>query len=222
MCIHNRWIRCAFRFVLCAICVFGLYVHASAASGKIQLIWYFTVLSNVLVFIYFLYLLILDLISGDDYSESMLAKGAVTMCILLAGIVYNLFLSHMTGAGGVPLVGNLYVHILTPCLVFADYFLFTPKGTMRFSYPLLWAILPIIYLAAVFARVALGGASFSSGQRTSYYPYPFLDVNSLGAAQVIGNIVLISVGYIALGYLFVLLDRMLAKIPSSAKDQSLK
>jgi hypothetical protein len=209
MCIRNRVLRRLYRLLLCLVCGWGIYVHLTGTPNPLYLLWYFTLISNVLVFVYFVNLLVKDLVRGRRFHEGPRAKGAITMCIVLTGVVYNVVLGQMFGKGSIPLAGNLYVHILTPILVFADYLLFSPKGEFGILCPWLWTLIPLLYLVAIYLRVYLGGAPFPGHGTTSYYPYPFLDIDLYGIQQVATNLVTMAVGYVLSGYLYVLLDRIL-------------
>ncbi len=57
---------------------------------------------------------------------------------------------------------NLLVHIATPCLVVLDWFLFAPKGRLRWFDPLLWLLIPLGYLGFSWLWAAAGGASATS------------------------------------------------------------
>lgn len=192
------------------ICEAGLVLqYASAANfgNAAMLSCYYTILSNILCFLYFAFLV------AARPKENPVVKGAVTMCIALTGIVYHLMLSGaMAAAGGnsALFIGNYIVHTVVPLMVLFDYLLFTPKGTFNSFSPLWWTLIPIAYLIFAVIRAEVGTGLFSGfGGKPSRYPYPFMDFDLLGSGKAALYIVIIAVAYIALGYLFYVIDRLL-------------
>ena len=65
--------------------------------------------------------------------------------------------------------------------------------------PLFAAFFPIVYVA-----VSMIAAQFLTGD--GKYLYPFLNVDTLGVGAVVLNIVLLTVAFLAVGYLGVVVD----------------
>ncbi|MDR1428134.1 MAG: Pr6Pr family membrane protein [Bifidobacteriaceae bacterium] len=99
------------------------------------------------------------------------------------------------------------IHIITPCLVIADWFAFSPKGRLRLFDPVLWAGPPYAYLAFVFIWAATGH-DFGEGRS---YPYSFVDVDAHGVGGVAVQIGVLSVALIGFGYGYLAADRALAR-----------
>jgi len=97
-------------------------------------------------------------------------------------------------------------------MVFFDYLLFTPKGSFKSFDPLTWTLIPIAYLIFAVVRAEISPLMFSGfGGTSSRYPYPFMDFDLLGTGKGILIIIVMSVIYIAMGYLLYVLDRLLGK-----------
>ena len=86
--------------------------------------------------------------------------------------------------------------------------LFVPKGALRFYHPPVWIILPLVYAAAMLIRGHFGGMLINQ----SRYPYPFMDVDVLGAGRVAATIAVLVLVFVLIGELMVLLDHLLARI----------
>lgn len=179
---------------------------------------YYTVLSNLLCLVWVVLLIIRtirDLRSEGARGHSTPSarwSGAVMMAITVTMIVYLLVLvpsAFVQGGDYVPfsLTDNL-IHVITPCLLIVDWLLFVPKGRLRWTDPLLWTLIPYAYLAFAIIYGGLGG-EFAPGVS---YAYPFLDVATLGAAGVAGWVVVLSIALVAVGYLYIVIDRLLARI----------
>jgi hypothetical protein len=138
---------------------------------------------------------------------------AVMMAITVTMLVYLVVLVpyvYVQGGGDYrpfTLTDDL-IHIVTPCLVIVDWFLFAPKGRLRLFDPVLWAIPPYLYLAFAFIWPALGG-DFGGGQR---HPYPFMDVGALGVGGVAFQILVLTAALVGFGYIYVGADKLLARV----------
>lgn len=139
------------------------------------------------------------------------AKGLSLICILVTGTVYHMLLAGSFG-GFAPLTlgwwGNELVHTVVPVLCALDYLLFDTKGRLNWRCPLVWMLAPCGYFAMTVA-IARAGIKFP-GSHTAY-PYPFLDVWTLGWGPVLRSAAMMAAGFLALGYVLVALDRLLEK-----------
>lgn len=214
MYIKNNVFKTVYRLLFLFVCEAGIILqYASIPKASVgMLTCYYTVLSNILCFIYFAYLVVVR-----PGRENAVIKGAVTMCIALTGIVYHLLLtgimeSNVANVSDALNVGNYIVHTVVPLMVFIDYLFFTPKGTFKSLSPLAWTVIPLAYLAFAIIRAEVGTGLFSGfGGAKSRYPYPFMDFDLLGTGKAVLYIIVIAVAYIALGYFFYLFDRLLGK-----------
>jgi len=179
---------------------------------------YYTVLSNLLCLVWTALLIVRTIrdLRADGprgcSTPSARWSGAVMMAITVTMIVYLVVLvpsAFVQGGDYVPfsLTDNL-IHVVTPCLLIADWLLFVPKGRLRWTDPLRWTLIPYAYLAFALVYGGLGG-EFSPGKT---YAYPFLDVDTIGVGGVAGWILVLSVALLAVGYLYVVVDRLLARI----------
>lgn len=214
--ISHRGVALAYRLIALVLILTGLARITGILSPDPQ--WnsllYYTVQSNVLCLVWVLVLtwatardLVRRGVRGFSVPSARMS-GAVMMAITVTMCVYLFVLvpsSFVQGSNYVPfsLTDNL-IHIFTPCLLILDWALFVPKGLFRAADPLRWALIPLAYL--VFALVFGGlGGEFAPGQS---YPYPFLDVATLGVAGVAAWVAGLTVALIGVGYVFVAIDRL--------------
>ena len=178
----------------------AIQFHATlAATGSVAetlwiLIRFFTILTNLLVALTFTALAL-----GKTVSSFWL--GGVTLAIILVGIIYMLLLRGLLELSGGAVVADNILHKIIPVAVPLYWLAFATKGQLKPSAPLLWMLYPLAYLAYAMARGAAEGA----------YAYPFIDVGSLGVAQVAINVAAIAAGFVACGFGLVLLDRSLGQ-----------
>ena len=174
---------------------------------------YFTDVSNLLCFLYFLVAVVYGVVCLRRSTGPRVClprvKGAVTFSIAITLLVNHFVLCGtpwLVTAGHFDLA-NLLAHYLVPLLVILDLILFDPKGGMRPVDPVLYALIPLAYLLYTFVRAKVGGP-IVDGQ---YYPYPFLDVSVLGVAAVARNIAVLALGFFAFAYAGYAVDRILGR-----------
>ena len=226
MYIRNRIARKGYRMVYLLLCICGIilqYAHASMQGGNscLMLTAYYTMLTNIMCFVYFGYLVVVD-----REHENPMVKGGIVMGIVLTGLGYHLLLSMAdVSLGGTTTpfftFSNLCVHTFTPLLAIVDYLLFTPKGEYKWYYPFAWLVLPALYMIFIFIRAAVSSNVFYGYDGTSRYPYPFIDVDVLGGGKVTLMILLMVVIYVALGFASYGVDKLLAYVDRRIKAKKL-
>ncbi len=220
MYIKNKHVKQIYRLLFLLACEAGLileFVGVSTLGGAKMLLCYYTVLSNIVCFLYFAFLVI-----AQPARENALTRGAVTMCITVTGLVYHFLLTGVMEASvdnvsTLLLTGNTLVHYVVPIGVVLDYFLFFPKGNYKPLYPLAWLVLPYAYFIFILIRAEVSSATFSGYGGQSRFPYPFLDVDAYGWSRVLLMVFAITVVFTALGYLAFVLDRLLGRTRKHAR-----
>ena len=108
-------------------------------------------------------------------------RGAVTLYMIITGIVYNLLLAPASADVNTNTQWvNFIVHVLGPIVVTADWFAYRSPIKPTVGQMATWWIFPALYLIYTMIR----------GPFADWYPYPFLDPNQKG----VGEIVLYCVG----------------------------
>ncbi|RBP99240.1 Pr6Pr family membrane protein [Bifidobacterium xylocopae] len=115
-------------------------------------------------------------------------------------------------AWGVPV--GLITRGLLPAMALLDFLVFDPHRRFPWHYTLSWMAYLPCYLAFVLVRAAIwphSGAGSGAGSLASAYPYPALDLHTLGWARLTIN----ASGYLlvcfAIGLALFLLDRILPR-----------
>jgi hypothetical protein len=166
---------------------------------------YFTILTNLLVAVVFTALAV----ERTRLRASWIVAGTM-LSILLVGIIYALLLHGTMELSGGSKVANVLNHVATPVLVPLFWIIFTPKGQLRWSHPLVWAIYPLAYLAYSLIR----------GGQTGKYPYPFLDPGLVGWRQTMLSNLAIAVAFLICSYTLVVLDHRLGRRLTSSPTLS--
>ncbi len=140
-------------------------------------------------------------------------KSAVTFYISITGLVYNFLLTRMVSPEQLQIISplsNMLLHTVTPVMAVIDWLLFDVHGRLRWRDALLWLLYPAAYFVFALVRGALIGAGWLGGYFK--YPYPFLNVDTLGNGGVARNFMIYGVGFWLLGLLFVALDRLIKRL----------
>lgn len=169
----------------------------SAADGVTAFLSYFTILTNMLA----ASVLTAALFGVADKLVAKLTPAVMVYIAIVCG-VYLTLLRNLWAPQGAQWVADVALHYVTPVL-FAVYWLcFARKGGLAWWVPVVWLIYPLVYGAVIFVRSAESG----------FYPYPFIDVASLGVAQVAINSLGVMALFLAVGFLVVLVDRRLGRL----------
>lgn len=160
---------------------------------------YFTELSNITVVIWYFNKAFFK--SKIKFLNKDSMRGAITLYIWVAGLVFFLVLNAAWHAHGRVKLEEYTLHGFSPLAFALDYFLFSKKGIFKFKSIILWVIPPIIYL---FYAIGIGHIIDS-------YPYPFLNMNVLTVKQLIGYLIdLLIPAFIGISLIIVVVDRITA------------
>jgi hypothetical protein len=201
-------------FSLAAIAWFGVLLqlvitlHSAMLNGKgplggiITFLGYFTILTNLLVCI----ALTLPLFApasaaGRFFSRSDVTAG-VTTSIVFVSLAYHVLLRKVWNPQGWQLLADVLLHYVMPVLYLFYWWFYFPKGALRWSAPLVWALYPTVYLAYVLIRGIIIGS----------YPYGFIDPIAIGYERtMINGLGLLGV-FVLLGLILVTLGRLQRRV----------
>jgi hypothetical protein len=184
--------RIALRVALIAAVVVALLIVATTSRYGV---WWrlitFTYQANLLAALFYVW----TLVSPRADARSGL-RGAAVVYVVVAGLVWNLFL---TGYSMGYTVANFLLHVVVPILAVVEWMLVgTRQQPVRWWQPLVWLLYPAGYLLA--ALLVLNHA----GRRAPYY---FLDPAAVGAGGVTLNICVLAAVFLGLGYALLALGR---------------
>ena len=135
-------------------------------------------------------------------------RGAVVLYVVVAGVIWNVYLTEMSMGYTVQ---NILLHVVSPVLVTLDWLLIgRSQGRVTWWYPLAWLGYPLLYLLAILVYLN------SERGRFLYY---FLDVDQIGLAGLARNVVLLAMGFAALGYVVLGLGRLAVTARTKSPDR---
>ena len=214
--IKNRTTQLIFQSFYCAIGLIGIVasfgVFEDIAHPRWDFYVHFTNLSNYMC----IGIVIAELIqtakkTEDSYvTTAPFLKFIGILAILLTFLVFNFVLAGRPDRNPQDnwRVASVTFHVLLPVMYVADWLLFYERSKVRWFYPLASVIVPVVYVIFVFTRAAI--VNFNP-EVPYLYPYFFLNLDNLGVAGVAKWIVILFIGFIALGYIFYGIDKFAGK-----------
>ena len=154
----------------------------------------------------------------DSYiTTAPLLKFIGVLAILLTFVVFNALLAG--AADRDPQlnwrVGSLLAHVFLPILFVGDWFLFREHGKVKWYYPIASVCFPLAYIAFILIQAAILKFDTSiliPGTNTPLiYPYFFVNLETQGIAGVAKWGLLMFVAFMAVGFAFYGIDKLLKR-----------
>jgi len=171
--------------------------QASVVGGVLHFFSYFTILTNILVAAVLTAAARHDGAATSSFWLRPWVSSGVAASIILVSVAYSLLLRNTWNPQGVQWVVNELLHDIMPPVFVAFWWWCVPKGTLRARHVLAWMIYPILYFGYCLLR----------GNSIGVYPYPFIDVGTLGYERVIINALVILLGFVVISLAVVGVDR---------------
>ncbi|MDY3208301.1 Pr6Pr family membrane protein [Clostridium baratii] len=163
---------------------------------------YFTEYSNILVMLWFLNKSFFY--ERIKFLNKESVRGALTLYIIVAGIVFFLVLNKAWNQEGIAKLQSYILHGFAPITFILDWIIFDEKGNYKYKDIKLWIVFPIVYLfVALFIGKIIG-----------VYPYPFLDLNKISILEFLNYLVYLVIAFIGLALIIVTVDKLLYKFGS--------
>ncbi|GAA4440343.1 Pr6Pr family membrane protein [Actinokineospora soli] len=177
-------------------------VFATPAGRIFNMLCYFTIQSNVIVFATHALLAADPTRSGPVFRAFRLAG---LIGITVTGVVYHTILRSLYDLTGLAHVADLLLHTATPILTVVGWLLFGPRGLAQPRTAFYALLFPALYLVFTLIR----------GPIVDFYPYPFLDVALHGYGAVLLNSLGVAALFLFLAFGAVALDRLLSPKPAA-------
>ena len=216
--IKNRTVQLIYQTVYCTLGLVGCIACLGLFDDFRNIRWdfytYFTNLSNFLCLGVMVTALIQTIRRKEDgFVKALpLLKFIGLLGIALTFCVFNFMLAGAEGRD--PQlnwrIGSICFHVILPIMYVADWFLFYERKNTTWRYPLASISFPLGY--AIFLLIHATILGFDSSiltptGATLIYPYFFVNLEK-GVSYVLLWIAILSVAFVAVGYLFYGLDRL--------------
>jgi hypothetical protein len=218
--IKNRTAQLIFQTAFCVLGLVGCVASLGIFDNINMIRWdfyvHFTNISNF----FCIGVMLAELIQTAKKKEDSFVTAAPVLKfvgmlgILLTFLVFNIMLAGAEGRD--PQlnwrIGSLAFHVVLPIMYIADWFLFYERKNCKWYYPLASVGFPLAYVIFIFIQAVIMKFDTSvliPGTTTPLiYPYFFVNLETQGVGGVLKWIVILLVAFIAVGYLFVGLDRL--------------
>lgn len=151
----------------------------------------------------------------DSYVSAVpLLKFIGMLGILLTFLVFNIMLAGAAGRDPQAnwRVGSLSFHVVLPIMYVADWFLFYERKKAKWYYPIASAAFPLAYMVFLLIHAVIWKFDSSVLIPTTttplIYPYFFVNLETQGVSGVLMWLGILSVAFVAVGYVFLFLDKL--------------
>ena len=218
--IRNRTAQLIFQTIYCTLGLVGIVASLGIFDNINMIRWdfyvHFTNLSNFLCIGVMLVGLIQTARKKEDsyVTAAPVLKFIGMLGILLTFLVFNIMLAGAEGRD--PQlnwrVGSLCFHVVLPVMYIADWFLFYERKNCKWYYPIASLAFPVAYVVFILIQAVIMGFDTSiliPGTTTPLiYPYFFVNLETQGVGGVLKWILILLVGFMAMGYIFFGLDKL--------------
>ena len=218
--IKNRTTQLIFQTVYCTLGFVGVVASFGIFDNINVIRWdfyvHFTNISNY----FWVGIMLASLIqtakkNEDSYvTTAPLLKFIGLLAILLTFLVFNIMLAGAEGRDPQAnwRVGSIMAHVVLPIMYVADWFLFYERKQCKWYYPLASAAFPLAYelFLLIQAIILKFDSSILIPTTTTplIYPYFFVNLETQGVGGVLKWTVILTVAFMAAGYLFIGLDKL--------------
>ncbi|MEP7079441.1 MAG: Pr6Pr family membrane protein [Ginsengibacter sp.] len=172
---------------------------APVSETVVRYFSFFTILSNLIVAIYFTRLLFRQNNHTTFTHKRNENLTAITVYILVVGLVYQVVLRSLWHPQGLQMWVDELLHTLIPAAVLIFWFLYQNADLLKWKSIFSWLSYPLVYLVFILIR----------GRVSGYYPYPFVDVNQLGIQKVMINSVFLLLFFIFISAILIGLGKLM-------------
>lgn len=210
----NRTAQLIFQSFFCAIGLIGIVASLGVFDDVLNPRWdfyvHFTNISNYLC----IGLVLAELVQTakkkvDSYvTVAPFLKFIGVLAILLTFLVFNFLLAGQPDRDPQAnwRIASISFHVILPIMYVLDWLFFYEHKKVKWFYPLASVAFPLLYVVFVYTRAAI--VNFNP-EVPYLYPYFFLNLETQGVAGVAKWVVILFVGFIALGYIFYGIDKLI-------------
>jgi hypothetical protein len=120
----------------------------------------------------------------------------------MVGLVYQIVLRPLWEPQGLQWVVDELLHSVVPVLTIAYWFRLERRYAVAWTQLPVWLIYPVLYLVFLLLR----------GRNSQFYPYPFVNVSTLGIRLVLANVLMLLFLFSFLSAVFLWAGRVLHKV----------
>lgn len=220
--IKNRTAQLMYQTIYCTIgligCIASLGIFDDITNFRWDFYVHFTNISNF----FCIGIMVVALIQTIKKNENSYVSACPTLkfigilAILLTFLVFNIMLAGAEGRN--PQlnwrIGSLAFHVVLPIMYVVHWILFYERNKVKWTYPFVSILFPLAYFIFIVIQAVILKFDTSilipNSTTPLIYPYFFVNFETQGPKVALW-VVALSIGFIALGYGFYVIDRLLNK-----------
>ena len=218
--IKNRTAQLIYQTIYVTLGFVGLVASLGIFDNVSVIRWdfyvHFTNISNFLCIGVMLAGLIQTAKKKEDsfVSAAPILKFIGMLGILLTFLVFNIMLAGAEGRDPQAnwRVGSLLFHVALPILYIADWFLFYERKKCKWYYPIASIAFPLAYMIFLLVQAIIlkfdSSILIPTTTTPLIYPYFFVNLDTQGVGGVLMWIAILSVAFVAVGFVFFGLDKL--------------
>ena len=181
----------------------------SLPGTVIQFFSYFTILTNILVALYFTVVWLRPQSRLGKWFWRSSTSTAVAVYIVIVGLVYNLILRALWAPVGLQKMVDEVLHTFIPLLFLVYWLLWAPKEGLKWKHAFVWILYPLFYSVYILVR----------GELSGLYPYPFIDVVKLGYEKALLNAGVMVSAFLLVSILLIGIAKLMASRRVNMRNQ---
>ena len=218
--IKNRTTQLIYQTIYCTLGLVGTVASIGIFDNIQQIRWdfyvHFTNISNYFCIGVMLAALIQTAKKKEDsyVTAAPMMKFIGMLGILLTFLVFNIMLAGAEGRDPQAnwRVGSLLAHVVLPIMYIADWFLFYERKICKWYYPIASIGFPLAYVIFLLIQAVIlkfdSSILIPTTTTPLIYPYFFVNLDTQGVSGVLMWIGILSVAFVAVGFVFYGLDRL--------------
>ena len=218
--IKSRTAQLIFQTIYCTLGLVGVVAGLGIFDDITTIRWdfyvHFTNISNYLCLGIMIAALIQTAKKKEDsyVTAAPMLKFIGILGILLTFLVFNIMLAGAEGRNPQAnwRIGSLLSHVVLPIMYIADWFLFYERKQSKWYYPIASIGFPLAYVIFLLIQAIIlrfdSSILIPTTTTPLIYPYFFVNIETQGVPGVLMWIAILSVAFVAVGYIFYGLDRV--------------
>jgi len=174
---------------------------ADIGETLIRFFSFFTILSNLLVAIYYTSKLFNNSNIIKMFFQRSGVLTAIAVYITIVGLIYQVLLRHVWEPTGLQMLVDELLHSFIPFEFIIYWLLYEDKKSLKWKYIGKWLLFPLLYAICILVR----------GSFSDFYPYPFIDVSKLGYDKALINTLGLFFVFFVFSALYIGIAKLLVK-----------
>ncbi len=174
---------------------------ASIPETLFRYFGFFTILTNLLVAVSLTMVCRKGISANGHFLARPKTLTATAVYITVVGLIYNIILRFQWAPQGLAKLVDELLHSVVPVLFILFWLKFVPKQSIQWKNIFPWLVYPLLYLGYTLLR----------GSFVNWYPYPFINVTTIGYSKALVNSGMVTVVFVVICSIFIGIAKLVHK-----------